>query len=398
MKAKSEKNLFSEECLLREIHQQPRLSIGIPREDAAVETRLPLTPEGVAIVTEEGHSVYIERGAALPMSYDDIHYSEAGAFLVDSPAEVFAADLVLKIAPPTLNELALMGDRSTVLSMLQLSSLSAPVIRLMMKKKMTAIAYELIKDQQKAFPVVASIAEIEGNTALNVAAELMSSSGGGKGLLLGGAAGIPPAEVLVLGAGISGVVAAQTALALGAQVKVFDHDVNKLRRIQAGLGKHVFTSVIHPSVLIKALASADAVIGNLRYINDSERFMVSEELVKTMKQGTVIVDMSVDQGGCFETSECRSLRDPIFEKHGVIHYCVPNISARVARTASMVLSNIFAPMLLKIGRSGSVSAAVAESSGFRNGVYVYRGMLVNHLVGKHYGIPSNDIGLLMAGY
>jgi len=395
---KEERSLFPEECLLREIARQPRLSIGLPRENALVETRLALTPEGVAIVTEEGHSVYVQRGAGEPMSYSDLQYSEAGAYLVDDAAEVFGADIVLKIAPPTLAELNLMHDRSTLFSMLQLSNLSAECIRLMMKKKMNAIAYELIQDEQKAFPVVNSIAEIEGNTAIAVAAELMSNERGGKGLLLGGVAGITPTEVLILGAGITGSVAARTAMALGAQVKVFDHDISKLRKIQHYLGQQVFTSVIHPTVLIRSLATADAVIGNLRYINGSERFMVSEELVKKMKPGAIIIDMSVDQGGCFETSECRTLQHPIFEKHGVIHYCVPNISARVARTSSMALSNIFAPMLLKIASSGSPNSAITESVGFRHGAFIYSGVLVNRLIGNYYNIPSNDIGLLIAGY
>ena len=395
---KEERSLFPEECLLREIARQPRLSIGLPKENALVETRLALTPEGVAIVTEEGHSVYVQRGAGEPMSYSDLQYSEAGAYLVDDAAEVFGADIVLKIAPPTLAELNLMHDRSTLFSMLQLSNLSADCIRLMMKKKMNAIAYELIQDEQKAFPVVNSIAEIEGNTAIAVAAELMSNERGGKGLLLGGVAGITPTEVLILGAGITGSVAARTAMALGAQVKVFDHDIGKLRKIQHYLGQQVFTSVIHPTVLIRSLATADAVIGNLRYINGSERFMVSEELVKKMKPGAIIIDMSVDQGGCFETSECRTLQHPVFEKHGVIHYCVPNISARVARTSSMALSNIFAPMILKIATSGSPNSAITESVGFRHGAFIYSGVLVNRLIGNYYNIPSNDIGLLIAGY
>lgn len=395
---KSQRSLFPEECLLREIARQPRLSIGIPKENPEVETRLALTPEGVAIVTEEGHSVYVQRGAGEPMSYSDLQYSEAGAYLVDSAADVFSADLVLKITPPTLQELNLMQDKSSVFSMLQLSNLSSECIHLMIKKKMNAIAYELIKDEQKAFPVMTSISEIEGNTAIGVAAELMSVERGGKGLLLGGVAGISPTEVLILGAGITGTVAARSALALGAQVKIFDHDISKLRKIQHYLGQQVFTSVIHPAVLFKALASADAVIGNLRYINGSERFMVSEDLVKTMKTGAVIIDLSVDQGGCFETSECRSLRNPVFEKFGVVHYCVPNISARVARTTSMALSNIFAPIILKIANSGSVKLAISESSGFRNGSYIFGGVLVNRLIGSYYGINSNDIGLLLADY
>ena len=395
---KEQRSLFPEECLLREIARQPRISVGIPKENIDVETRLALTPEGVGIITEEGHSVYIQRGAGEGMSYSDLQFSEAGAFLVDSNSEVYGADIVMKIAPPTIAELNSMQDRSTIMSMLQLSNLSADCIRLMMKKKLNAIAYELIKDEQKAFPVVSSISEIEGSTAINVAAELMSNERGGKGLLLGGIAGITPTEVIILGAGITGTVAARTALALGAQVKIFDHDINKLRKIRHYLGQQVFTSVIQPSVLIKALASADAVIGNLRYINGSERFMVSEGLVKTMKPGSIIIDMSVDQGGCFETSECRTIKNPIFEKHGVIHYCVPNISARVARTSSMALSNIFAPILLKIANSGSVNSAISESSGFRHGAYIYSGMLVNRLIGDYYGITANDIGLLLAGY
>ena len=395
---KEQRTLFPEECLLREIAKQPRLSIGIPKENTLVETRLPLTPEGVAIVTEEGHSVYIQRGAGIPMQYSDLQYSEAGAFMVEDASEVFSADLVMKIAPPTLAELNMMHDRSAIMSMLQLTNLSADCLKMMMSKKLNAIAYELIKDEQKQFPVVSSISEIEGNTAIAVAAELMSNERGGKGILLGGVAGITPTEVLILGAGITGSVAARTALALGASVKIFDHDINKLRKIQHYLGQQVFTSVIHPTVLFKALSTADAVIGNLRYINGSERFMVSEELVKTMKPGSIIIDMSVDQGGCFETSECRTLQNPVFEKHGVIHYCVPNISARVARTSSVALSNIFAPILLKIGNSGNVDSAIIESSGFRHGAYIYGGVLVNRLIGTYYGIASNDIGLLLAGY
>ncbi len=395
---KEQRSLFPEECLLREIARQPRLSIGIPKENIEVETRLALTPEGVAIVTEEGHSVYVQRGAGEGMAYSDLQFSEAGAFMVDNASEVYGADIVLKISPPTIAELNMMQDRSSILSMLQLTNLSAEGIKLMIKKKLTAIAYELIRDEQKTFPVVSSISEIEGNTAIAVAAELMSNERGGKGILLGGIAGITPTEVLILGAGITGSVAARTAIALGAQVKIFDHDINKLRKIQHYLGQQVFTSVIQPSVLFKALATADAVIGNLRYINGSERFMVSEELVKTMKPGAIIIDMSVDQGGCFETSECRTLKNPVYEKHGIIHYCVPNISARVARTSSMALSNIFAPILLKIGNSGGVIPAINESSGFRHGAYIFGGVLVNRLIGDYYGISSNDIGLLLAGY
>ena len=393
---KTAQKLFPEECLLQEMEQQPhRLSIGIPMENKDIETRLGLTPEGVAIVVEEGHSVYIQRDAGQTISYTDLQYSEAGAFLVDEAADVFNRDIVLKVSPPTLSELEMMNKGATIFSLLQLGNLSKECIRLMMEKKLTAVAYELIKDKQKAFPIVNSLSEIEGISAIGVASELMTSQHGGKGLLLGGIAGIFPTEVLILGAGTTCIVAARIALAVGAEVKIFDYNINKLRQIKQQLGQHVFTSVIHPNALFKALASADAVIGNLRYINDFEQFMVSEDLVKTMKKGAVIIDLSIDQGGCFETSKLRTIKNPIFEKHGVIHYCAPNISARVPRTASMALSNIIAPMLLEIGRSGSVKSEIAESSGFRNGVYVYEGIPVNRLIAEYYGIKSNDISLLL---
>lgn len=394
----TKESLHPEECLLREIKNNKQLVFGIPRENQLIETRLALTPEAVAILVEEGHEVLLETGAGLGMNYTDLRYADAGATIVESPEDAFSADIVLKIAPPTPQEVSLMNDRSSIFSMLQISLFSKESIHLMMQKKITAIAYELIKDEQRNFPVVSSISEIDGITAVSIAGQYMSNENGGKGLLLGGIAGVSATEVLILGAGIAGSVAARTALSLGAQVKIFDHDINKLRRMHQQLGQHIFTSVIHPRVLFKALKSADAVIGTLRYINGSERFMVSEDLVRTMKKGAIIIDLSVDQGGCFETSECRTLSDPVYERCGVIHYCVPNLSSRVGRTASMALSNIFAPLMLRIASAGNLRNAATEDSGFRNGIYLYNGILVNRLIGSHFNLSANDIGLLMAGF
>lgn len=395
---KTSTEMHPEEILLREIDGQHKLTIGLPKENPAHETRLALTPEGVAIIVEEGHKVIVESGAGTAMTFSDLQYSEAGAIIVNSAENVFCADVIMKISPPLAAEISMMRKHTTILSMLQISILSAEAIQIMQQKKLNAVAYELIRDEQKNFPVAASVSEIEGISAITVATELMSSERRGKGLLLGGVPGIPPSEVIILGASIAGIVAARTAISLGATVKIFDHDISKLRRVHSNLGQDIFTSVIHPTVLIKALATADVVIGNLRYINGSERFMVSENLVKTMKKGAIIVDLSVDQGGCFQTSECRSLQNPVFEKFGVIHYCIPNISARVARTSSMVLSNIFTPMLLNIASTGGIVPFIRENLGFRNGVYVCEGILVNRLVSAHYNFPASDIGLLIAGY
>ncbi|MDR1678195.1 MAG: alanine dehydrogenase [Prevotellaceae bacterium] len=395
---KESETLYSEEFLLRSIPASKRLVIGIPKENQSIETRLALTPEGVEILTEVGHEVLLQSGAGQAIGYSDLSYAEAGAIIVNDAASAFAADIVLKIAPPTPQEISLMNDRAALFSLLQLSLLSRESVRLMMQKKINAVAYELIKDKQRKFPVLNSLSEIEGIAAVSIASQYMSSDNGGKGLLLGGIAGVSATEVIILGAGIAGISAARTAMALGAQVKIFDHDINKLRKLQQLLGQHVFTSVIHPKVLFKALLSADAVIGMLKYINGSERFMIAEDLVRTMKKGAVIVDLSVDQHGCFETSECRPLSNPAFEKHGVIHYCVPNLSSRVGRTASMALSNIFTPLMLKIAATGSVKKAAHNDFGIRNGLYIYNGILVNPLIGKHLNIPANDIGLFMAGF
>jgi alanine dehydrogenase len=395
---KSQHTLFPEECLLREIARQPRLNIGIPKENSDIETRLTLTPEGVSILTEEGHNVLIQRGAGNPLSYSDLQYSEAGGIVVDDITEVFNADIILKITPPTIAELGLMRDRTTIFSMLQLTNLTKESIALMLKKNLNVFGYELIKNEQRTYPVLSSVAEIEGNTAIALVSELMSIERGGKGIMLGNVSGISPTEIIILGAGSAGDVAIRTANSLGACVKVFDQNISKLRKIQQLYGQHIFTSVLHPNVLYKSFKTADAVIGNLRYINGSDSFQVSEDLVKTMKPGSIIVDISIDQGGCFETSECMTLKNPMYIKHDVIHYCIPNISARVARTTSMALSNILTPLLLRIANSGSVDSAVVESQGFRNGAYIYGGILVNRHIGNYFGLPHNDISLLLARF
>lgn len=393
-----EHSLRPEECLLRELKNDKHIVFSIPKEDADTETRLALTPEAVSILVDEGHEVLVESGAGAGMNYSDMRYAENGATIVDNAEDAFSADIILKIAPPTPEEVALMNDHATLFSMLQLSLFDVKSILLMRKKKINAIAYELIKDNQRNFPVATAISEIEGMAAISIASQYMSNDNGGKGLLLGGIAGVSATEVLIIGAGIAGATAARTAMALGAQVKVFDHDINKLRKLQQTLGQHLFTSVLHPQVLIKAFKSADTVIGALRYINGSERFLVSENLVETMKKGSVIIDLSIDQGGCFETSECRPISAPVYEKCGVIHYCVPNLSSRVGRTASMALSDIFAPMMLHIARSGGIKNAISQEAGIRNGMYLYNGILVNRLIGQHFNISANDIGLLLGNF
>lgn len=386
--------------LLKEISKiGNRLLIGIPRERDKNEKRLILTPEAVDMLTGCGHRVLVESGAGLGINYSDNHFSEAGAEIVSSAAEVFQADILLKILPPLEAEVALMRPRSTLFSMVQLNLFTQEAYELMMAKRINAIAYELIADDHKKYPVLNVISEIEGAASITIASELLSNVQGGKGILLGGIPGVSPTEVVIVGAGNAGTVAARAALALGASVKVFDDDINRLRTIQQVLGQGLFTSTFHPNVLQNAFRSADVVIGAMRYINTRHRYVIAEELVRTMKKGALVIDLRINQGGCFETTCCLSSEEPtVFEQYGVLHYCRPNISNRVARTTSMAFSNIFVPLLLFYGDAGSIQGLIKADSGFRSGVYMYCGKPVNNYVSNHFNLSSNSLDLYLSAF
>lgn len=386
--------------LLKEISKiGNRLLIGIPRERNKDERRLILTPEAVDMLTGCGHRVLVESGAGLGINYSDNHFSEAGAEIVSTAAEVFQADIILKVLPPLEAEVALMRPRTTLFSMIQLNLFTQEAYELMMAKRINAIAYELIADDHKKYPVLNVISEIEGTASITIASELLSNVQGGKGILLGGIPGVSPTEVVIVGAGNAGTVAARAALALGASVKIFDDDINKLRTIQQVLGQGLFTSTFHPNVLQNAFRSADVVIGAMRYINTRHRYVIAEELVRTMKKGALVIDLRINQGGCFETTCCLSPEEPtVFEQYGVLHYCKPNISNRVARTASMAFSNIFVPLLLFYGDAGSIQGLIKADSGFRSGVYMYCGKPVNSYVSNHFNLSSNSLDLYLSAF
>ena len=384
--------------LLKELsNARHPMQIGIPKEDQRTEKRLAFTPEAVDMLTEAGHEVVFEEGAALGIHYSDSDYSEAGATITNERASVFACDLIFKIAPPTLEEIEWMKKRATVLSMLQMPNISIETIKAMAAKQIHAVGYELMSPDGYRFPVRDSISEIEGAAAISVVSELLSNEKGGKGILLGGIPGVSPTEVVIIGAGVAGTVAAQAALSLGATVKVFDNDIDKLRKLQRQVKTPVFTSVFQPNVLVNTFESADVVIGVMRYIDDSVRYVISEDVIRTMKKSSVLIDLRINQGGCFETT-CFLPTDhpPVFEKDGILHYCVPNLSSRVARTTSMALSNIFISIVLRMSELGGITAIASIDSGFRSGCYMYSGKLVNSYMAKYFNLPANDIGLFLS--
>ena len=265
-----------------------------------------------------------------------------------------------------------------------------------MQKKVTAIAFEMIQDEHKCYPAVRSMSAIAGTTSMLIAAEYLSNMRGGKGVMLGGITGITPTEVVILGAGTAAEYAVRAAMGVGSEIKVFDYSIHRLRRLQNAVGQMIPTSIFHPKVILKALRSADVLIGAIRRDEKQQRFFITEEMVKEMKKGSVVIDISIDRGGCIETSELRTQIDPVFVKHGVIHYCVPNIPSRVARTASIAISNVFAPLIVGMGEMGGEGRHLKENIGLRHGVYIYKGILTNETLGRRFGIPNKDIDLLMA--
>jgi alanine dehydrogenase len=389
--------LMPQEEMLEVARKKGSLNIGIPREISFQENRVPLVPDDVALLVNHGHSVLVETGAGKNANFQDNDYSEAGARIVYTPEELYKnAEIILKVAPPSPQEIELMQPKQTLLSTLQLPAQPENFLKKLIDKKITALAFEWIKDEEGVFPVIRSMGEIAGGTSILIAAEYLSNANNGQGSILGGISGVAPTEVVIIGAGTVGEYAARAALGLGATVKVFDNSVYRLRRLQNSIGTRVFTSIIQPRVLAKHLRTCDVAIGALRASGGRTPLVVTEEMISEMKVGSVIVDVSIDQGGCFETSKVTNHTQPVFRKHGVIHYCVPNIASRVSRTASYALSTIFTPILQEMGETGGLPNMIRDHTGVRSGVYLYNGILTKKYLGDLFNLPSKDIELLLA--
>lgn len=371
------------------------LFIGIPKEMTMQENRTSLVPSSVATLIAHGHRVVIETGAGIKSSFTDHDYSEAGADIAYSQEQVYKAHVILKVAPPTLKEIDLMHPHQVLISPLQLPIISAEYIHKLKEKHIIALAMEYMQDDSGGFPIVRIMSELAGITAILTAADLLASTSGGKGLLLGGISGVPSTKVVILGAGIVAECATRVALGLGAEVRIFDDNIYKLKRIQSQVGQQLYTSAFNPHYLQKELLDADVAIGAVHSKLGRTPIIVNEEMVASMKPGSVIVDVSIDQGGCFATSEVTTHDKPTFIKHDVIHYCVPNIASKVARTSSVAVSNIITPILLKAGSMGSIESLLYNDRGLRNGVYTYKGKLTNTYLGQRFHIKTTDLDLLM---
>jgi alanine dehydrogenase len=391
-----ESKLYPQESLLKIKKQQNTLYIGIPKENSFQENRLAITPEGVNLLVNNGHEVRIETGAGKESRFSDKEFSDAGAKIVYSTEEVFKADIILKVEPPTIDEIQFMNPGKVLISALQLGNQTPEYLRAINNKKLTALAYEFIEDKVGGMPAVRAMSEIAGSTVMLIAAEYLSNINNGKGILLGGITGVPPAKVVILGAGTVAEYAARAALGLGVDIQIFDNNIYKLRRLKHTLGQQVFTSTFNNVLLSDAIKQADVLIGAMRIEKGKMQIIISEEMVSTMKSGSVIIDVSIDQGGCIETSEITSHDNPIFTKYGIVHYCVPNIASRVPRTATTAFNNIFVPMLLQTSDEGGVDGMIFNNKWFMRGIYAYNGYVTNEHIANKFMVPYKDLNLLIA--
>lgn len=395
LKSLQQEFYLPQEEMLEVRRKKSSLYIGIPKETAFQEHRVPLTPDAVGLLVGRGHEVVVEADAGLASHFSNKDYSEAGAQIMYSTEDVYKADIILKVAPPGMDEIALMQRKQTLFSALQLTMQPRDFIKSLMDKKVSAVAWDYIRDEEGIFPVVRAMGEIAGNTSILIAAELLSADEG-RAVMFGGISGVEPSEVVIIGAGTVAEYAARAAIGLGASVKIFDNSIYKLRRLQNDIGMRLFTSTLQPRLLKKALKTADVAIGAIRADKGRTPCVVSEEMVQKMKPGSVIVDVSIDQGGCFETAKPTTHEHPTYKSNGVIHYCVPNIASRVSRTASQALSNIFLPILLNMAEEGGVENIIRRNKGVRSGVYLYNGTLTNRFLGESFNLPYKEIDLLLA--
>ncbi|MFD2890689.1 alanine dehydrogenase [Flavobacterium chuncheonense] len=390
----SKMQLLPQEEKLEIKRAKSELFIGVPKETAYQERRICLTPDAVNSLTSHGHRVMIEAGAGESSSYSDKDYSDAGAEITNDTKKVFSCPIILKVEPATLPEIELMNPQTIIISAIQLKTQRKAYFEALAGKRITALAFEFIKDEDGSYPAVKSLSEIAGIASVHIAAELMINQSIGKGLLFGNITGVPPTEVVILGAGTVAEYAARTALGIGANVKVFDNSITKLRRLQNTLNQRIFTSTIQEKGLLKALRRCDVAIGAMRGKNRTP-IVVTETMVEHMKKGAVIVDVSIDTGGCFETSEVTTHEKPIFIKNNVIHYCVPNIPSRYSKTASMSISNIISPFLLQIAEDGGIESAIRCNRGLKNGIYFYHGLLTNKSIADWFNLEYRDINLIV---
>ena len=364
------------------------MNIGIPKERRPFESRVGLSPAGVEILTQQGHQVYVEHEAGVGAGFDDREFETSGARLVYSPEEAFVrADLLLKVARPTREELDWLRPGTTITGLLHLASAREDKIETLLEKKITSIAYEQIESADGSLPVLRPFSQIGGRMSASIAARLLQNNWGGKGILLGGVPGVPPAEVVILGGGVVGMCATVAFQGLGAHVTVIESDFNKLQSVYSRFPQ-IVTMLSTKRNIEKAIAYADVVVGAVLISGARTPILITREMMRAMKPRSVFIDVSIDQGGCSETSRPTTHDQATYVEEGVIHYCVPNMPGVVARTATHAFVNAAMPFILEIANLGAAQAMM-QNPAIEKAVNTHNGELV-HLTllskGVHDGL------------
>jgi alanine dehydrogenase len=370
--------------------------IGVPAETHRHEHRVGLTPYAVRWLVDRGHTVVVEQGAGAAARFPDDEYRAAGATVAYNGEEAYKrAELVCRVSAPSRDDLDLLRPESIVCGFQHLSVQPRATIDRLRELEITAIGYELIEDGEGHRPVLVPFSEMAGQMAIYLASHLLENGQGGRGILLGAVPGIAPPTVLILGAGTVGRTAARRAVAIGAHVIVLDEDLAKLRGLSRDLSGQVVTQLAAQDRLAQYTAIADVVIGAVLIPGARAPFLVTEEMVKRMRPGSVIIDLSIDQGGCVETSRPTTPEHPTFVVHDVVHYCVPNMTANVARTASRALADAVRHWIADIAEHGPAEAFRTDG-GLASGVYLYRGAVVHPALAAAHGLPIRALTDLLA--
>ncbi len=387
-------SLSVQEQLMEKSKCTHRFTIGILKEDKEYETRAAFTPQGVAMLLGSGHDVFLEKGVGEESNFSDLDYAEYGGVMCDRD-EVLVQDVLVMITPPKVSDIEKMKKGVLLLSFMRYHEISRDSLMMMRQKGVTAVAVDWIEGEQGECPIANSMKEIEGNAAIVFAASL-SCYPKGKGAMLGSVAGVSPSEVVILGAGMAGQSAAKCAIGMGATVKFFDSSLRSLQKVRTIFGNHIFTSILHPNALEKSLKSAEVVIGALGEDESLLPFVISEDLIKTMKKGAIIIDLNIDKGGSFETSRETSIKKPTYKEKGVYYCCLPALASMYPRTASIALSNIMAPLLLSMDDCENRGLFICSENGFQKGIYMYNGVMTNFDMGRRYNMPAKALQLLLS--
>jgi alanine dehydrogenase len=366
------------------------MNIGVINESPKIENRVGLTPSSVSLLAEKGHTVYVQAGAGLKSGYPNEEYESQGAKIVFTKDEVFGrSDIVLNISPLNEEECKLVKKDQILFGFHHLAVARKNIVMELLEKEVTFLGYEIVQEDNRILPFIESLSEIAGQMCLVISGHYLQTSQGGRGVIMGGVVTVPPATAVIVGSGVLARSAIRALLGAGAHTIALGLDMDRLRELEEMTSGQVITLIASNYNLARMVKIADILIGAVLRPGEKAPIMVTRDMVSTMKKGSIIIDLAIDQGGCVETSRLTTLEQPTYVQEGVIHYCVPNITSAVSRTSTKVLSNLVAPYLLEIGESG-IAKTLEQNKSLKRGVYVFEGKVVKKKIAERFRLDYEE--------